>query len=79
MGAPVGIVLRTPYPVPDTKGRQHLARTPTAEPPTQVELSRLTVDPAVAERLNSLVERTGASGAWHRRKALAAYLDAQEA
>lgn len=41
----------------------------------QVELSRLLVDEALAARLERLVAVTGAPGTWHRRKALAEYLD----
>ena len=46
-----------------------------ANPVERVELSRMMVDRPLFDRLKQLVDRTGASASYHRRKALEAYLD----
>lgn len=42
------------------------------------ELCRITVAADLQERLATLAERTGSSQSWHRRKALAEYLDTHQ-
>lgn len=52
---------------------------PSPAPTRQVDLSRLTIAEDLSGRLDALVERTGAPGTWHRRRALEQYLDRCEA
>ena len=54
--------------------RQGLSQPTVADP---IPLSNLVVDQATYDKLGHLIALTGASGAWHRRRALIAYLDAE--
>lgn len=52
---------------------------PPAVDGASAELCRITVPADLQERLASLAIRTGSTQSWHRRKALAEYLDRLEA